>query len=164
METKALTRKSSENDLKQDFMAVLELSNSNEEYPVDLDEVWPLVYSEKGKAVRALKENFIENIDYQCFTKNGKTDSGGFRSIVYKLTVPCLEYFIVRKIRPVFEVYRQVFHKVVNTPSYQIDDRIERAKAWIKEEEERVALIQQNAQLQIENKALTTSNRQKQNL
>lgn len=27
------------------------------------------------------------------------------------LTVSCLEYFIVKKVRPVFEVYRKVFHK-----------------------------------------------------
>lgn len=28
------------------------------------------------------------------------------------LSVPCLEFFIARKVRPVFEVYRKVFHKV----------------------------------------------------
>ena len=31
---------------------------------------------------------------------------------IYMLSVPCLEYLIARKVRPVFEVYRQVFHKV----------------------------------------------------
>ena len=31
------------------------------------------------------------------------------------LSVPCLEFFIARKVRPVFEVYRKVFHKVVDT-------------------------------------------------
>nr|DAF71380.1 MAG TPA: hypothetical protein [Caudoviricetes sp.] len=30
----------------------------------------------------------------------------------YMLSIPCLEYLIARKVRPVFEVYRQVFHKV----------------------------------------------------
>lgn len=30
------------------------------------------------------------------------------------LSVPCLEFFIARKVRPVFEVYRQVFHKVAS--------------------------------------------------
>lgn len=30
----------------------------------------------------------------------------------YMLSVPCLEYLIARRVRPVFEVYRQVFHKV----------------------------------------------------
>lgn len=31
------------------------------------------------------------------------------------LSVPFLEFFIARKVRPVFEVYRKVFHKVVDT-------------------------------------------------
>lgn len=30
----------------------------------------------------------------------------------YYLSVSCLEFFIARKVRPVFEVYRQVFHRV----------------------------------------------------
>ena len=30
------------------------------------------------------------------------------------LSVPCLEFFIARKVRQVFEVYRQVFHKVAS--------------------------------------------------
>ena len=34
---------------------------------------------------------------------------------VFMLSVPCLEFFIARKVRPVFEVYRKVFHKVVDT-------------------------------------------------
>lgn len=40
------------------------------------------------------------------------------------LSIPCLEFFIARKVRPVFEVYRQVFHKVASgeliqvTPAY----------------------------------------------
>ena len=33
--------------------------------------------------------------------------------ITYMLSTSCLEYFIARKVRPVFEVYRQVFHKAV---------------------------------------------------
>ncbi len=33
---------------------------------------------------------------------------------VFMLSVSCLEFFIARKVRPVFEVYRKVFHKVVD--------------------------------------------------
>lgn len=101
---------------------------------MNLDEVWALAYKEKGKAVRALRTNelFVEGIDYQVFTPNGqKTDGvfaqngkksddaqddgrnvGGRPQNTYMLSVPCLEFFIARKVRPVFEVYRQVFHKV----------------------------------------------------
>lgn len=44
--------------------------------------------------------------------------------MTYMLSVPCLEFFIARKVRPVFEVYRKVFHKVVEgnvTPPHPFD-------------------------------------------
>lgn len=129
-----LTKQSSESEIKAYFIQVLNLSRSKEEFPVNLDEVWALAYKEKGKAVRALRTNelFVEGIDYQVFTPNGqKTDGvfaqngkksddaqddgrnvGGRPQNTYMLSVPCLEFFIARKVRPVFEVYRQVFHKV----------------------------------------------------
>lgn len=129
-----LTKQSSESEIKAYFIQVLNLSRSKEKFPVNLDEVWALAYKEKGKAVRALRTNelFVEGIDYQVFTQNGqKTDGvfaqngkksddaqddgrnvGGRPQNTYMLSVPCLEFFIARKVRPVFEVYRQVFHKV----------------------------------------------------
>ena len=129
-----LTKQSSESEIKAYFIQVLNLSRSKEEFPVNLDEVWALAYKEKGKAVRALRTNelFVEGIDYQVFTPNGqkvdgvfaqngkKSDDaqddgrnvGGRPQNTYMLSVPCLEFFIARKVRPVFEVYRQVFHKV----------------------------------------------------
>ena len=47
-------------------------------------------------------------------TKTGKDgrNLGGRPQNIYMLSFPCLEFFIARKVRPVFEVYRQVFHKV----------------------------------------------------
>lgn len=129
-----LTKQSSDSEIKAYFIQVLNLSRSKEEFPVNLDEVWALAYKEKGKAVRALRTNelFVDGIDYQVFTPNGqKTDGvfaqngkksddaqdegrnvGGRPQNTYMLSVPCLEFFIARKVRPVFEVYRQVFHKV----------------------------------------------------
>ena len=135
-----LTKQSSDSEIKAYFIQVLNLSRSKEEFPVNLDEVWALAYKEKGKAVRALRTNelFVEGIDYQVFSKNAensevlfhsknksneatsdnaKTDKdgrnlGGRPQNTYMLSVPCLEFFIARKVRPVFEVYRQVFHKV----------------------------------------------------
>lgn len=133
-----LTKQSSDSEIKAYFIQVLNLSRSKEEFPVNLDEVWPLVYSRRDKAVRALRsgEIFMEGIDYQVFPQNGeKSDTfshlggkvqdddknekpkGSFSVMgrpqnTYMLSVPCLEYLIARKVRPVFEVYRQVFHKV----------------------------------------------------
>lgn len=133
-----LTKQSSDSEIKAYFIQVLNLSRSKEEFPVNLDEVWPLVYSRRDKAVRALRsgEIFMEGIDYQVFPQNGeKSDTfshfggkvqddgedekpkGSFSVMgrpqnIYMISIPCLEYLIARKVRPVFEVYRQVFHKV----------------------------------------------------
>ena len=108
---KSLTLQPSNEELKAYFEAVCKIVDSNtEEFPINLDEVWPLAYSEKGKAVRALKDGFIEDVDYKSITTNGKTDTGGYRVTNYFITVSCLEYLIARKHRNVFEVYRRVFH------------------------------------------------------
>lgn len=99
------------------FEKVLELVESGEDFPVNLDDVWPLIYSDKGKAVRVLTgdNGFIKNIDYKVFTQNGKNPVGGRPTIVYMISVSCMEYLIARKERRVFDVYRSVFHGAVNT-------------------------------------------------
>ena len=120
-----LTKQSTAQEIKSYFDEVLKLSKDSKEFPVNLDDVWPLVYAEKGKAVRALKSNdlFVEGFDYILLAQNGKQDGnngkqvnswGGNNQVTYMLSVPCLEFFIARKVRPVFEVYRQVFHKVAS--------------------------------------------------
>ena len=121
-----LTKQSTAQDIKAYFEEVLKLSRDSEEFPVNLDDVWPLVYSAKEKAVRALKSNdlFLQNVDYQVLAQNGENlDSftqrsakpqGGRPTNIYMLSVPCLEFFIARRVRPVFEVYRQVFHKLAS--------------------------------------------------
>lgn len=138
-----LSKKSSESEIKSYFNAVLELSKSDNEFPINLDEVWMLIYSEKGKAVRALKENFIEGVDYNTFAQNGKTETGGYKVIEYHLTVSCMEFFIARKVRPVFEVYRQVFHKVAK---HELS-RKELALMVIQAEEEKEKLLLENNHL-----------------
>lgn len=121
-----LTKQSTSQEIKAYFEEVLKLSRDSEEFPVNLEEVWPLVYSAKEKAVRALKSNdlFLQNVDYQVLAKNGENSGvlaqnggkvrNGRPTEIYMLSVPCLEFFIARKVRPVFEVYRQVFHKVAS--------------------------------------------------
>lgn len=96
-------------------MAVLELSKSKEEFPVNLDAVYPLVYSQKGHSLRELKSKFIEGVDYYL-SQNGKVVTinnlaNGVKYDCY-LSLPCMEFFIARKVRPVFDVYREVFHKM----------------------------------------------------
>ena len=123
-----LTKKSSESEIKAYFEGIAKLMHSNEQFPVNLEDVWQLVYATKGKAVQTLKKSelFIEGVDYQIFNQKVKksgvfnqeeknSDFMGRPIQVFMLSVPCLEFFIARKVRPVFEVYRKVFHKVVDT-------------------------------------------------
>ena len=114
MESKIiLTKGSSSEEIKNYFQAILKLSQADNEFPINLDEVWPLVYSRKEESVRELTANFIQDVDYQVFRKKAENlTQGGRPSNVYHLTLSCMEFFIARKVRPVFEVYRQVFHGV----------------------------------------------------
>lgn len=148
-----LTKDSDSLTIRKYFEKILELNKEEKQFPVDLDDVWMLVYSRKDPAIRDLKEKFIENIDYvinssisikasyinsqstdnQIFHKNvenqeynDKYEQNNTKEVEmvlpkckpgrptnkYYLTVSCLEYFIARKVRNVFDVYRQVFHRV----------------------------------------------------
>lgn len=108
-----LTKESVPADIERYFRGVLALDQQDKVFSVNLDDVWQVAYSERGKAVKALKQNFIDNVDFISIAQSGKTATGGFKKIDYYLTSACLEYFIARKVRPVFEVYRRVFHHAV---------------------------------------------------
>lgn len=154
-----LSKSSTTEQLKQYFMGIVAMNESNEEFPINLDDIWPLGYTRKNDAVRTLRNEFIDGedfivkdssqlSDFQRLRKNAQqnkqesdfcssdlrskkdfselSDSqrllkfeqqkvgGDFRSKRYFLSVSCAEYLIVRKCRPAFEVYRQVFHQVVS--------------------------------------------------
>ena len=111
----ALCKTSGESEIKAYFEAVYKLMESRDEFPVNFDEVWMLVYQYRDKAVKELKDKFIQGVDYKALSQKVECQNGiGYsKRIDYFLTVPCMEFFIARKVRPVFEVYRQVFHKAV---------------------------------------------------
>lgn len=115
-----LSKSSTEEQLKQYFMGIVELNKSSEEFPINLDDIWPIAYNRRQEAVRALTDEssgFMQDLDYQFLRKNAQNYEGhtpGRPVIEYFLSVSCAEYLIVRKCRPAFEVYRRVFHKVVN--------------------------------------------------
>lgn len=98
------------------FEKVLNLSKLGDKFPINLDDVWPLVYSAKEKAVRALvsSDQFMQGIDYEILATNGENTTVGRPVNVYMISISCMEYFIARKVRSVFNVYRDVFHKVIN--------------------------------------------------
>ena len=112
-----LSKSSSTEQLKQYFMGIVAMNESNEEFPINLDDIWPMAYNRKEEAVRALTSEgsgFMQDLDYQFLRKNAENSKGGRPAIEYFLSVSCAEYLIVRKCRPAFEVYRQVFHQVVS--------------------------------------------------
>lgn len=111
-----LTKESVSSDIERYFRGVLALDQQDKVFSVNLDDVWRLAYNRKDAAVRALKANFIENVDYLTLPQNvERSEDGTFISsgTDYYLTSACLEYFVARKVRPVFEVYRRVFHHAV---------------------------------------------------
>lgn len=101
------------------FESVCRLVQQQEPFPINLDEVWQLAYTEKGAAVRALKNGFIENVDYKTVDTITKREIGSTRTTEYFINVSCLEFLIARRHRAVFEVYRQVFHKTAEMLSRQ---------------------------------------------
>lgn len=110
--TVSLSLLSTTSEIKRYFKAILELSKLDVPYPVNLDSCWMLAYSRKDNATKELTKDFIQDIDYQLFRQKAENPKGGRPTIEYHLSVSCLEYFIARKVRPVFDVYREVFHKV----------------------------------------------------
>lgn len=60
-----LTKESNVDALKNYFAGIIALSKSTDPYPVDLDDVWPLLYSTKTNALRELKKSrYRKNFDY----------------------------------------------------------------------------------------------------
>lgn len=113
--TVSLSLLSTTSEIKRYFMAVLELSKSKEEFPVNLDVVWALAYTTKRNSFVELKKSFIEGVDFYLMQKNKVVNTNNLvNGVKYDcyLSLPCMEFFIARKVRPVFDVYREVFHKV----------------------------------------------------
>ena len=162
MAEKPLTLQSSNEELKAYFEAVCKIvDSSRDEFPINLDEVWPLLYSEKSKAVRALTSNdqFIENVDYKVLTQIGENPLGGRPTNEYHLTTSCFEFFIARKVRPVFEVYRQVFHaarrgELRPKPLTKSQQTLEAVKQLCEIAQQQVELEQRQIEMESEQKLL----------
>ena len=144
-----LSKNSSSDELKIYFSKILELARGGKDYPVNLDEVWPLVYSRRDKAISSLKNNFMEGVDYVAENQSlplSVERTGGQNRMNYYLTTSCLEYFIARKVRAVFDVYRTVFHKVANNVIERELSRKDLALMVLQAEEEKERLMLENKQ------------------
>jgi hypothetical protein len=94
--------------VKKFFEIIFSKENKGNIFPVDLDDVFQIVYERKDHAVRALKADFIEDVDYQIFPKNGDRKTAFKSNETYKLTIKAFEFFIVRKDRQLFNCYSEV--------------------------------------------------------
>lgn len=143
-----LSKESTSEQLKSYFTKISELSQSDNQFPISFDEVWPLVYSSRKKAIEKLKQNYIESEDFIIKPQVGLNSKVGKPQQDYYLSLSCLEYFIVRKVRPVFEVYRTVFHKTANMLTQQQASaplsRKDLAMMVIQAEEEKERLMLEN--------------------
>lgn len=157
MQNLVLSKTSSAEELKQYFTAVLELSKSDNQFPINLDDVWPLVYERRDKAFNTLRRNFYEGEDYQLHQMGKvvtfKELQNGVKADCF-ISISCLEYFIARKVRSVFEVYRRVFHKVAEhqTPKELTPSELILQLAQINVENERKMKLLESKQEQLEQK------------
>lgn len=116
MEIQTLTLSKVE-EIQKYFGYLLGQNQTGNRFPIDLELVWPLAYSRKDKAVRALLAGGVQDVDYQILPLNGQNSKAGRKAVNYRITVACMEWLIARKVRPVFEVYRRVFHKTMEEAS-----------------------------------------------
>ncbi|MDR1368820.1 MAG: hypothetical protein LBJ72_01650 [Dysgonamonadaceae bacterium] len=137
------TVKLERNLLMEYFSRVYELSKSGEQFPVNLDEVWPLAYERKEHAVRDLRKMCVQSVDYSLLPKFGEKVLGHRPADDYRISIPCLEWLIARKVRAVFEVYRRVFHlvtdrheqpKILRTQTYNMPDFMKLCSTFIRHE------------------------------
>jgi hypothetical protein len=94
------------------FEYLFKAEQSGDPFPVDFDAVWPIAYTTKSNAKRALVESneFYAGEDYHVLLVEDvvkRPHVGGTPKEKIVLTIQCMEYFIARKVRPVFEIYRQ---------------------------------------------------------
>src|SRR3990172_1080933 len=112
-----LRKSSKEPQIKLYFTKVFELQQSGEEFPVNMDDVWPLIYQQKVKALETLKNEFIEGEEFYLSQKGKVVKINELQNgvkIDAFMTSGAMEYLIARKVKPVFDVYRKVFHKAMS--------------------------------------------------
>ncbi|WP_052732685.1 phage antirepressor KilAC domain-containing protein [Hymenobacter terrenus] len=131
------------------FKGLFQTQDTLSDFPAALDHVWRISYSRKSDAVAALKKNFVEGIDYQVLRQLPQNPLGGRPEDVYYLSVSCLEYFVVRQNREVFDVYRACLQLVrqlaTKTMLPDFSNPAAAARAWADEVEAK-ALAQHRAE------------------
>lgn len=98
-------------DLKEYFIAVKTRYESGEDYPYDLEELVPTVFTRKDMAVEALERDFTQDIDYRLFRRETENHAfGGRPAKDYRLSPLTFEFMAARKNKDIFGLYHRVFH------------------------------------------------------
>ena len=142
----------SEQSAQQYFEYIFNLESSGISHPVDFDAVWPLCYTRKDIALDALKANFIEGMDYNLRQKAEVLTFSALQAgikVDIELSVGCLEWFIVRKLRSIFECYQNM-RKLIQSGQFVLKGgaegltRHDILKMALESEEERLRLAEEN--------------------
>ena len=146
---------------------LIKITEHNGQRAVSARELYQVLGSKRQFAdwikERIEKYGFIENQDYQVFHDFVKRDTGGSTRKEYALSIDMAKEIAMvegnergRQVRQYFIRCERELRQAA-LPSYQIEDPIERAKRWIKEQEatERLALENKQQAETIEQQAET---------
>lgn len=109
--------------MRKYFMGRKAALESGEEFPVDLDDVWPFAFARKDTAVRALKRFFQEWKDYTVHHNLGAIDGYGTRGhprIIYKLAIRTLDRLICIKNQTIHDIFLDVFNAAMDHVQSQV--------------------------------------------
>lgn len=146
---------------------LIKITEHNGQRAVSARELYQVLESKRGFSHwiqdRIEKYGFIENIDYQVMGEFAQNPEGGRPLKEYALSIDMAKEIAMvegnergRQVRQYFIRCERELRQAA-LPSYQIEDPIERAKRWIKEQEatERLALENKQQAETIEQQAET---------
>lgn len=105
-----------------------------EQYPYDLEELVPTVFSHKKGAIRELTDKYTQDVDFRqtpIFEQDETSVSGVRKTDKYHLTCECFEHMVAKRNKAVFAVYSQIFHAAVEERKTQLVPRVGDVRALL---------------------------------
>ena len=105
-----------------------------EQYPYDLEELVPTVFSHKKGAIRELTDKYTQGVDFRqtpIFEQDETSVSGVRKTDKYHLTCECFEHMVAKRNKAVFAVYSQIFHATVEERKTQLVPRVGDVRALL---------------------------------
>jgi len=106
-------------DLFRYFANVHDRWMGGEQFPYDLEELVPTVFSRKDNAVKKLVASYKKDEDYQElrqmeeFLINKEISLSPNPNVKYHLSCTCFEHMVAKRNKAIFAVYSQIFHATV---------------------------------------------------